>query len=75
LISLVNGLLILNFAYRFVKTVPTGESVADHEPHIARTVRLSKQGSAFCFPEHIDAQVGEALFRSARHLDKILSMQ
>jgi hypothetical protein len=53
------GLLILNFAYRFVKMVPTGDSVADHEPHKARTVRMSKQGSAFCFSEHIDAQAAK----------------
>jgi hypothetical protein len=53
------GLLILNFAYRFVKTVPTGDSVADHELHKARTVRMSQQGSAFCFPEHIDAEAAK----------------
>jgi hypothetical protein len=38
-------------------------------------VRMSQQGSAFCFPEHIDAEAAKLSFRSARHLDKILSMQ
>jgi cell filamentation protein len=29
-----------------------------------RTVRISKQGSAFCFPEHIDAQATKLFSRA-----------
>jgi cell filamentation protein len=34
----------------------------------ARTVRISKQGSAFCFPEHIDAQAAK-LFSDLKAAD------
>jgi cell filamentation protein len=38
-----------------------------------RTVRISKQGSAFCFPEHIDAQATRLFsdLRAKKYLEKL----
>jgi cell filamentation protein len=38
-----------------------------------RTVRISKRGSAFCFPEHIDAQATKLFsdLKAKKHLEKL----
>jgi cell filamentation protein len=38
-----------------------------------RTVRISKQGNAFCFPEHIDAQATKlfSLLKAKKYLEKL----
>jgi cell filamentation protein len=40
-----------------------------------RTVRISKQGSAFCFPEHIDAQATKLFsnLKTEKYLEGLLA--
>jgi cell filamentation protein len=42
-----------------------------------RTVRISKQGSAFCFPEHIDAQATKlfANLKAEKYLEGLLTKE
>jgi cell filamentation protein len=78
--SLLEEFEVEMFTLRAEEPLPNGEFDPDHycsvHHHLFqdvynwagkyRTVRTSKGGNAFCYPEHIPAQM-DAIFRSIRH--------